>query len=78
MDPIVQGDLCRLHFRVKCKTKAGQAIGVSGSSYALGCSDRQNILHLVTSPESFPIWTTKDPVIVPRREIIYYRLSLVP
>lgn len=71
------GEFCRVHFRVKCNTDVGQVVGVSGNCYALGNSKKENVVHLVTTPESHPIWYTASPLVIPRGDAIHYRYCLV-
>jgi hypothetical protein len=32
----MEGQYCRLYFRVRCETQLGQTVGITGSSYSLG------------------------------------------
>lgn len=66
MGPSSAGLFCRLHLRVNCATEHGQAIHVSGSSLLAGQADPSAALEMVTTPEEYPMWRTRKPVIVPR------------
>lgn len=59
-----QGDFCSLSVRVKCVTRLGQAVAISGSCFP--------VTQLYTTPESYPIWYSLNPITVPRRETITY------
>lgn len=72
-----KGDYCRLHIRVKAAAKVGQVVAVNGSSYSLGHFDKSRVVHLVTTPESYPIWYTAEPIVIPRGMSVYYKYCLV-
>jgi trehalose 6-phosphate synthase/phosphatase len=67
-----EGKYCRLHFRVKALTQLGQVVGVAGSSTTLGNYDTKKVIKLVTTPDSYPIWYTTDPIVVPRGRSFSY------
>jgi trehalose 6-phosphate synthase/phosphatase len=67
-----EGKYCRLHFRVKALTQLGQVVGVAGSSTTLGNYDTKKVIKLVTTPDSYPIWYTADPIVVPRGRSLSY------
>lgn len=71
-----KGEYCFLHFRVKCQTKPGQFLAVSGYLNTFEDSDF-NVLRLVTGPSSYPTWSTSKPVFVPRGEIIQYKYCIM-
>jgi trehalose 6-phosphate synthase/phosphatase len=71
------GDFCRLHVRVRANTEVGQVIAISGNAYALGNSSKERVVKLVTSPESYPIWYTASPIVIPRGEALNYRYCLL-
>mmetsp|Transcript_30642 Transcript_30642/g.51813 ORF Transcript_30642/g.51813 Transcript_30642/m.51813 type:complete len:1299 (+) Transcript_30642:113-4009(+) len=73
----IVGDYGRLHIRVKATTDVGQAIAISGNSYALGNGSKERVVNLVTNPESYPIWYTTSPILIPRGEFISYRYCLM-
>lgn len=64
------GEYSRIHIRVKCRSQIGQSVAVIG----LGISKFQK---LVTSPQSYPIWSSAAPIIVPRGMDITYRYGLI-
>lgn len=72
-----EGDFCRLHFRVKSLTEIGQVVAISGNNFALGNYKKDKVVQLVTTPESYPIWYTASPIVIPRGEIVHYRYCLV-
>mmetsp|Transcript_2621 Transcript_2621/g.2601 ORF Transcript_2621/g.2601 Transcript_2621/m.2601 type:complete len:1079 (+) Transcript_2621:113-3349(+) len=67
-----EGRYCRLHFRVKAFTQLGQNVGVLGNISTLGNYDTKKVVKLVTTPESYPIWYTIDPIVVPRGKQLSY------
>src|SRR5688572_30215028 len=68
-----KGDYCRLHVRVKAKVKIGQTVAISGSSASLGVFNKERVVKLVTTPDSYPIWYTLEPIILPREETVFYK-----
>ncbi|CAM9720797.1 unnamed protein product [Discosporangium mesarthrocarpum] len=60
------GMFSRLHLTVTCHTDFGQTVRVSGSSLLAGVYDPTVALEMVTTPEEYPRWRTKKPIIVPR------------
>ncbi len=73
----VKGDYCRLHVRVRATTKIGQVVAISGSAFAMGSSHDQKFVNLVTTPESYPIWYTLEPIVLPRGDTVYYKYCLI-
>ncbi len=73
----VKGDYCRLHVRVKAQVKIGQVVAISGSSFSLGSFNKDRIVKLVTTPDSYPIWYTAEPIVLPRGDTVYYKYCLV-
>lgn len=71
------GVMCRLHVRVRCNTDIGQMVVISGSSFALGCGNKNKAVALVTTPDSHPIWYSSKPFLVPRGKRIEYRFGLM-
>jgi trehalose 6-phosphate synthase/phosphatase len=72
-----EGKYCRLHFRVKASTQLGQVVGVGGSSTTLGNYDTKKVIKLVTTPDSYPIWYTAEPIVVPRGRQLSYCFCLI-
>jgi hypothetical protein len=71
-----EGEFCKLHVRVKCPTHFGQTVAISGNLSALGNFETSKALKLVTTPESYPVWFSADPVIVPRGVSVNYIYSI--
>eukprot|EP01039_Chlorochromonas_danica_P010042 gene10042-11113_t len=72
----IEGDLCCVHVRVKCSTLAGQSVGISGSSSAFQSADFPAV-PLVTTPESYPIWHSQHPIVLPRRMQVTYNYCII-
>ena len=73
---MADGSFMRVHARVRAETKLGQvvAIALSTSSHF----DKSSAIEmLVTTPESYPVWYTKTPLIVPSGQATHYRYCLV-
>ncbi|KAG5184819.1 trehalose 6-phosphate phosphatase [Tribonema minus] len=70
------GLFSRLHLRVTCATEFGQTVHVSGSSFMVGKQDPSAALEMVTTPEEYPVWRTRKPIIVPRNEVHTYMYAL--
>lgn len=67
----------RVHFRVRAeKCGFGRVVGLSGNCNALGYFDPRRAVHLTTTPESYPIWTTAAPITVPAGEPLEYKFCL--
>lgn len=77
LDNMREGKYCRLHFRVKSYTQLGQIVGISGSSATLGNYDTKKVIKLVTTPDSYPIWYTPDPIVVPRGRLLSYCFCII-
>jgi len=73
----MDGSYTRVHFRVKADTMLGQTIGVIGSCQSLGAYNQSRIIRLVTSPESYPVWFSLKPIVVPRGSKISYKYCLL-
>lgn len=76
-DSIYNGEYCRVHFRVRSETVMGQSVAVSGSTYQLGYFDKEKVVQLVTSPESYPVWYTLNPVVLPRNQLVHYKFCIM-
>mmetsp|Transcript_7739 Transcript_7739/g.11490 ORF Transcript_7739/g.11490 Transcript_7739/m.11490 type:complete len:1082 (+) Transcript_7739:42-3287(+) len=72
-----QGKYCRIHFRVKAKTLLGQTVGIGGSVSTLGNFDTKKLIHLVTTPDSYPVWYTLEPIVVPRGRQVSYSYCII-
>jgi trehalose 6-phosphate synthase/phosphatase len=71
------GEYCRVHIRVRCESPLGQIVAVSGSTHQLGYFDKEKVVALVTTPESYPVWYTKIPLVVPRHQLVHYKFCLM-
>ena len=75
---ISEGKFCRLHIRVRAEGCGhGCVVGIGGSCKALGYFDPRKALSLVTTPEAYPIWSTKTPLLVPADELLTYKFCLI-
>jgi trehalose 6-phosphate synthase/phosphatase len=72
----LDGDFCCFHVRVKCQTRRGQSVAISGTSLAFQSADFAAI-PLVTTPEAYPIWYSNQPIVIPRGEIVKYKYCLI-
>lgn len=63
---MTKGEFCRIHFRVYAPVSFGQTIGIFGNSSTLGHFNKDLIVPLVTTPQSYPIWYTDHPIVVPK------------
>mmetsp|Transcript_2410 Transcript_2410/g.4333 ORF Transcript_2410/g.4333 Transcript_2410/m.4333 type:complete len:1177 (+) Transcript_2410:176-3706(+) len=72
-----QGQYSRIHFRVWAKTLVGQKVGVGGSVSTLGNFDISRVVHLVTTPESYPVWYTLEPIVVPRGRSVTFSFCII-
>lgn len=73
----MEGKYCRLHVRVRAETSMGQVVAIGGSSYSLGHFDEDKTVQLVTTPDSYPVWYTDAPIIVPRDQVIQYNYCII-
>jgi Starch binding domain len=74
---IYNGEYCRVHIRVRSETVMGQTVAVSGSTYQLGYFDREKVVQLVTSPESYPVWYTLNPIVLPKHQLVHYKFCIM-
>ena len=74
---MAEGQYCRVHVRVHARTSIGQTVGIGGSCKAFGNFDKTRVIHLVTTPDSFPIWYTEKPIILPRFQVSQYKYCTV-
>jgi trehalose 6-phosphate synthase/phosphatase len=73
----ISGKHCRIHFRVRCEAMLGQDVGVSGNISVLGNFEKSKFYRLYTTPESYPVWTSVDPILVPIGQVLSYKYCLV-
>jgi hypothetical protein len=71
------GEYCRVSIRVRSETKLGQTVAVSGSTHQLGYFDKEKVIQLVTSPDSYPVWYTLKPIVLPRHQLVYYKFCVM-
>lgn len=71
------GQHCRVHFHVQAPTLIGQTIAVGGDCFSLGGFDVNKVIPLVTTPESYPVWYTQKPVILPRGQLVHYKYCIL-
>lgn len=72
-----EGAYSRVHFRVHAETSIGQTIGIGGTCAPLGGLQKNRVVQLVTTPESYPIWYTATPIVIPRNKIIEYKYCVM-
>jgi trehalose 6-phosphate synthase/phosphatase len=72
-----EGKHCRVHFRVRSLTRYGESIGIGGSCSELGNFSSNKVVQLVTTPETYPVWRTLKPVVIPRDEVLQYSYCLI-
>lgn len=72
-----KGEFCRIHIRVKAATSLGQVVAVGGSGPTFGNFDPQHTISLVTTPESYPVWYTLHPIVVPRYVSVEYNYCVL-
>ena len=71
------GEYCRVNFRVRCECPMGQTVGVAGSTYRLGYFHKEKVVPLVTTPESYPVWYSAEPIVVPRMQLVHYKYCIM-
>jgi hypothetical protein len=74
---MAEGQYCRVHIRVRAKTAIGQGVAVGGSSNRLGNYDKESVIHLVTTPDSYPVWYTEEPIVLPKYQVCSYKYCTV-
>jgi len=74
---MAEGQNCRVHIRVSAPTAIGQTVAIGGSCKAMGNFDKSRVIHLVTTPDSYPVWYTEKPIILPRFQISQYKYCTV-
>ena len=65
-----------LQFKVKAQTQHGENVHILGDGAALGNWSETESIPLVTSPSSFPYWTTDRPILVPEGTNLRYRYAI--
>jgi trehalose 6-phosphate synthase/phosphatase len=74
---MAEGQYCRVHLRVRAQTSIGQTVAVGGSCKAMGNFNKNRVIHLVTTPDSYPVWYTQKPIILPRFQVAQYKYCTV-
>ncbi len=72
-----KGEYCRIFFRVVANLEFGQCIGVGGNNAALGHYDKDKVIQLVTTADSFPIWYSLEPIVIRREEEVLYNYCII-
>lgn len=73
---MADGSFCRVHCRVRAETKLGQSVAIAMASS--DSFDRNSVIEmLVTTPDAYPVWYTKAPLVVPGAQTAYYRYCIV-
>eukprot|EP00595_Chromulina_sp_UTEXLB2642_P002684 CAMPEP_0196762724 /NCGR_PEP_ID=MMETSP1095-20130614/2653_1 /TAXON_ID=96789 ORGANISM="Chromulina nebulosa, Strain UTEXLB2642" /NCGR_SAMPLE_ID=MMETSP1095 /ASSEMBLY_ACC=CAM_ASM_000446 /LENGTH=1168 /DNA_ID=CAMNT_0042114379 /DNA_START=78 /DNA_END=3584 /DNA_ORIENTATION=- len=75
----VEGKFARIHFRVHCESQIGQevTIYIAINDFGTIYSASYKPLLLVTTPQSYPIWYSSDPVVVPKGSQVLYKFGLM-
>ena len=71
------GQHCLVHVRVRANTGFGQIVAIGGSPNALGRFRLNEVTELVTTPESYPIWYTEKPLVLPLNCEVQYKYGIV-
>ena len=73
---MAEGSLVRVSVRVRAETKLGQFVGIALSTS--NHFDKSSALaQLVTTPEAYPVWYTKTPIVVPSGQTTMYKYCLL-
>ena len=72
-----EGEHCRVHIRVRAETGFGQTVCIGGNSNALGGFHLSKVIELVTTPESYPIWYSPKPIVLPRNREVLYKYGIM-
>lgn len=62
---------------MRAPTSIGQSVAVGGSANQLGNFDKSRVIHLVTTPDAYPVWYSKEPIIMPRYQLSQYKYCTV-
>lgn len=65
--------LSKISFSVTAVVRAGETLMVSGDAPTLGRFNTSHALPLQTTPETYPLWRTAEPITVPRDYPLKYR-----
>ncbi len=55
---------CLIHLRVLFHTKPGEVVKVTGNLEEFGNWTQEQSIELETSKEIYPLWITKEPIVV--------------
>lgn len=58
-----QHGMCKLTFKVRAEVNLGETVAIAGNHMALGSFFQA--VQLITTPDTYPIWTTRHPITVP-------------
>jgi len=73
---MAEGSLVRVSVRVRAETKLGQFVGIALSTS--NHFDKSSAMaQLVTTPEAYPVWYTKTPIVVPSGQTTMYKYCLL-
>lgn len=72
----MEGSYTKVTFKVHADTEFGQTLRLSGSTRALGADEISESVELYTTPEQYPMWTTLEPLIIPRGQTSTYRYCI--
>ena len=45
--------------------RIGEEVRVSGTAPALGCDKPERAIQMITTPSTYPLWTTREPIFLP-------------
>lgn len=66
--------MCKLTFRVEAEVNLGETVAVAGDHMALGSF--YQAVQLITTPDTYPIWTNRYPITVPMGLRLRYKCVL--
>jgi hypothetical protein len=52
-------------------------VAIGGNSNALGGFHLSKVVELVTTPESYPVWYTASPIVIPTNRVVEYKYGVV-
>ena len=70
------GTYTRVTFSVTHKAEFGETIHILGDSFALGKYNKHKSIQLFTTPQMYPVWATKEPIILPSRSPTKYLYAI--
>ena len=62
-----------VNFEVTCETAWGEEVHISGDSASLGEFSLSKSVEMVTNPNIYPIWKSKNPILISHALPLTYR-----